>query len=70
MITLHCKHKGMYVRISYKNVIKTSYQDIIIHLKTRYVDHAKDPGKPTLLLLLRKILPQRKMSFMSTPTTL
>ena len=43
----HCKHKGMYIRI---NIC----QDIITHLRTRYVDHAKDPGKDNIVMIIEK----------------
>ena len=29
-------------------------QDTITHLKTRYVDHAKDPGKDNIIIIVRK----------------
>ena len=29
-------------------------QDTIIHLKTRYVDHARDPGKENIIIIVRK----------------
>ena len=29
-------------------------QDIIIHLKTRYVPHARDPGKDNIIIIVRK----------------
>ena len=65
MIMCHCKYKGMYIRTSYKN-FKTSLPIL------RYVMFLmqKIQAKITLLWLLRKILPRRKMSFMSIPTIL
>ena len=30
------------------------YQDTIIHLRTRYIDHAKDSGKDNIIIILRK----------------
>ena len=49
-------------------------QDIIAHLKTRHVPHAKDPGKENIVMTIEKNIPphplSRKMSFMSIPTTL
>ena len=45
-------------------------QDIITHLRTRYVDHAKDPGKDNIVMIIEKNTDPRKMSFMSIPTTL
>ena len=32
-------------------------QDTIIHLRTRYVDHARDPGKDNIIIIVRKHLP-------------
>ena len=29
-------------------------QDTIIHLRTRYVDHARDPGKDNIIIIVRK----------------
>ena len=29
-------------------------QDNIIHLRTRYVDHARDPGKDNIIIIVRK----------------
>ena len=29
-------------------------QDTIIHLKTRYLDHARDPGKDNIIMIVRK----------------
>ena len=29
-------------------------QDTIIYLKTRYVDHARDPGKDNIIIIVRK----------------
>ena len=29
-------------------------QDIIIHLKTSYVPHARDPGKDNIIIIVRK----------------
>ena len=46
-------------------------QDIITHLSIHYVDHAKDPGKDNVVMIIgKKYCPQRKMSFMSIPTIL
>ena len=45
-------------------------QDITTHLRTRYVDHAKDPGKDNIVMIIEKNTDPRKMSFMSIPTTL
>ena len=30
------------------------YQDIITHLETRYVPHAKNPGKDNIIIIARK----------------
>ena len=51
--------------IEYENVVlqaqKDVYQaqlqkcqDTIIHLKARYVDHARDPGKENIIIIVRK----------------
>ena len=45
----HCKQKGMYIRTSYKIC-----RDIITHLKTRHVLHAKDPGKDNIVMIIGK----------------
>ena len=46
-------------------------QDIITHLRIHYVDHAKDPGKDNVVMIIgKKYCPPRKMSFMSIPTIL
>ena len=45
-------------------------QDIIAHLRRRYADHVKDPDKDNIVMIIEKIPPPRKMSFMSIPTTL
>ena len=29
-------------------------QDTIVHLRTRYVDHARDPGKDNIIIIVRK----------------
>ena len=45
-------------------------QDIITCLRARYVDHAKDPVKDNIVMIIEKNAPPRKMSFMNIPTTL
>ena len=45
-IMWHCKYKEMCIRTSYKN--------IITHLKTRHVPHAKDPGKENIVMIIEK----------------
>ena len=45
------------------------YQDIITHLRIRYVPHAKDQGKEDIVMIIEKIPPLRKISFMSILTT-
>ena len=42
-------------------------QDIITHLKTRHVPHAKDPGKDNIVMIIEKNNAPRKISFMSIP---
>ena len=44
-------------------------EDIISHLKARYVDHAKDPRKGNIVMII-VTPPLRKMSFMSHHTIL
>ena len=46
MKTWHYKHKRICIRLSYKN-FKT-------HLKTRYVLHARSPGKDNIIIIVRK----------------
>ena len=29
-------------------------QETIVHLRTRYVDHARDPGKDNIIIIVRK----------------
>ena len=48
MKTWHCKHKEMCIRPSYKDVKTPS--PIIDH----YVDHARDPGKDNIVIIVRK----------------
>ena len=60
----HCRHRRIYKEQLQK------CQDIITHPRTRYVDHANDPGKDNIVMIIDKIPPPRKMSFMSIPTTL
>ena len=45
------------------------HQDIITHLRIRYVPHAKDQGKEDIVMIIEKIPPLRKISFMSILTT-
>ena len=45
-------------------------QDIITHLKTCHVPHAKDPGKDNIVMIIEKNTAPRKISFMSIPTIL
>ena len=49
MRTWHCKHKEMCIRPSYKKC-----QNTIIHLKTRYVDHAIDAGIDNIIITVQK----------------
>ena len=35
-------------------------QDIIAHLRTRYVDHAKDPDKDNIVMIVEKIAPPQR----------
>ena len=45
-------------------------QDIITHLKTRYVPYAKDPGKDNIVMIIEKNTTLKKVSFMSITTIL
>ena len=45
-------------------------QDIITHLKTRYVPHSKDPGKDNIVMIIEKNTTLKKVSFMSITTIL
>ena len=45
-------------------------QDIIPHLKTRYVPHSKDPGKDNIVMIIEKNTTLKKVSFMSITTIL
>ena len=40
--------------IQYKNVALQAQRDIIIHLRTRCVDHARDPGKDNIIIIVWK----------------
>ena len=46
------------------------YQDIITHLKTRYGDHVKDPGKDHIVMIFEKNTAPEEDEFMSIPTIL
>ena len=37
----------------YKDQLQ-KFEDIIAHLRTRYVDHAKDPGKDNIVMIIEK----------------
>ena len=65
MIMWHFKHKGMCIRISYKNV-KTS----LPILKKGYVSHAKDRSKDIIVITIEKNAALEEDEFMSTPTML
>ena len=45
-------------------------QNIIAHLKTRYVPHSKDPGKDNIVMIIEKNTTLKKVSFMSITTIL
>ena len=45
-------------------------QNIITHLKTRYVPHSKDPGKDNIVMIIEKNTTLKKVSFMSITTIL
>ena len=42
-------------------------QDIITHLTTRYVDHAKDPGKDNFVMIIEKNTTPEKDEFYEYP---
>ena len=42
-------------------------QDIITHLRTRYVDHAKDPGKGNIVMIIEKNLAPEEDEFYEYP---
>ena len=43
------------------------HQDIITHLKKRYVPHAKDPGKDNIIIIVRKHTTPTKDKFHDLP---
>ena len=43
------------------------WQDTITHLKTRYVPHAKDPGKGNIIIMVRKHTIPAKDKFHDLP---
>ena len=43
-------------------------QDIITHLRIRYVDHAKDPGKDNIMIIEKSTAPEED-EFLSPPKT-
>ena len=42
-------------------------QDIITHLRTRYVDHAKDPGKDNIVMIIEKNTTPKEDEFYEYP---
>ena len=42
-------------------------QDTIIHLKTRYIPHARDPGKDNIIIIVRKHTTPAKDKFHDLP---
>ena len=52
----------MYIRLSYKNG-----KIPITRLKTRYVLHAKDPGKDNIIIITRKYTTPAKDKFHDLP---
>ena len=42
-------------------------QDIIAHLRTRYVDHAKDPDKDNIVMIVEKIAAPKEDEFYEYP---
>ena len=45
-------------------------QDIITHLRTRNISHAKDPGKDNTVMIIEKNTIPEEDEFMSIPTIL
>ena len=43
------------------------YQDIITHLETHYVPHAKNPGKDNIIIIVRKHTTPAKDKFHGWP---
>ena len=52
----------MYIRTSYKICL-----DIITHLKTRHVLHAKDPGKDHIVMIIEKNTAPKEDEFYEYP---
>ena len=42
-------------------------EDIITHLRTRYVDHAKDPGKDNIVMIIEKNNAPKEDEFYESP---
>ena len=42
-------------------------EDIITHLGTRYVDHAKDPGKDNIVMIIEKNNAPKEDEFYESP---
>ena len=53
----------------YKDQLRTS-RDIIIRLRTRYMDHGKDPGKGNIVMIIEKNTVPEEDEFYEFPTTL
>ena len=50
----------------YKDQLQ-KYQDIITHLKTRHVPHAKDPGKENIVMIFEKKTAPKEGEFYEYP---
>ena len=50
----------------YKDQLQ-KYQDIITHLKTRHVPHAKDPGKENIAMIIEKNTAPKEGEFYEYP---
>ena len=50
----------------YKDQLQ-KYQDIITHLKTRHVPHAKDPGKENIVMIIEKNTAPKEGEFHEYP---
>ena len=53
-------------RGTYKDQLQKC-QDIITHLRKRYVDHAKDPGKDNIVMIIEKTTAPEKDEFYEHP---
>ena len=50
----------------YKDQLQ-KFHDIITHLRTRYVDHVKDPGKDSIVMVIEKNTVPKEDEFYEYP---